>query len=69
VSGQYGQWLKDFLEKMRIADSEKLVAEGETLVIDTKAERILLSRKGGVLSITSFPSPESDSIARKGRRT
>jgi hypothetical protein len=64
--GQYGQWLKELLESMRLADSEKLVAEGETMVIDTKAERIFLSRKGGVLSIKSFPSPGLDGIVRKG---
>lgn len=51
---------------MRLADSEKLVAEGETMVIDTKAERIFLSRKDGVLLIKSFPSPGPDSIIRKG---
>ncbi|RDE13962.1 MAG: hypothetical protein C4K47_05165 [Candidatus Thorarchaeota archaeon] len=69
MSGQYGQSLKDLLERMHISDSEKLVAEGETLVIDTKAERILLSRKDGVLSIRSLPSPGSGSIAGKGHNT
>ena len=67
MSGQYGQWLKELLESMRLADSEKLVAEGETMVIDTKAERIFLSRKDGVLLIKSFPSPGSDNLVRKGR--
>lgn len=66
MSGQYGQWLKELLESMRLADSEKLVAEGETMVIDTKAERIFLSRKGGVLSITSFPSKSPNRFDRKG---
>lgn len=68
MSEQYGLWLKDLLEKMRLADSEKLIAEGETLVLDTKTERILLSRKNGVLSITSFPPPDRDISTLRTRK-
>ena len=68
MSGQYGLWLKELLDEMRIADSEKLCAEGETVVIDTKTERIILSRKNGVLSITSSPTSAHGSVSLSTRK-